>query len=51
VVVKASKTPGFNRKSKPWFNPIVESHLDELGQIIHDHNEKAIVNAIRIFIR
>ena len=51
MVVKTSKTPGFNRQPKPWFNPVVESHLDELGQIIHDHNEKAIINSTRIFIR
>jgi hypothetical protein len=51
VVVKTSRTPGFNRQPKPWFNPVVESHLDELGEIIKVHNETAIVNSSRIFIR
>lgn len=51
VVVKTSRSPGFNRKAKPWFNPVVVSHLDELGEIIKAYTQTAIVNSTRIFIR
>lgn len=51
AVVKTSRSPGFHRRPKPWFNPVVEARLDELGGIIHDHTSRAIMNASRIFIR
>jgi len=51
VVVKVSKTLGFNRKPKPWFNPVIESFIPELEQIIFDYAESAIINSTRIYIR
>ncbi|MCX6267671.1 MAG: hypothetical protein NTW16_09985 [Bacteroidetes bacterium] len=51
MVVKTSKTSGFNRKPKPWFNPVVESFIPELEQIIKEYTETAIVNSSRIYIR
>lgn len=51
VVFKTSKTPGINRWPKPWFNPVVESFIPELEQIIKDYTETAIVNSTRIYIR
>ena len=51
MVVKTSKTSGFNRKPKPWFNPVVESFIPALEQIIKEYTETAIVNSSRIYIR
>ena len=50
-VVKTSKTAGFNRHPKPWFNPVLQSNIAELEDIIHDYAEKAILNTLRIYIR
>lgn len=51
VVVKTSKTLGFNRKPKPWFNPVVESHIPALQEIVKGYFDSAIINTGRIFIR
>ena len=51
VVFKTSKTPGINRRPKPWFNPVVESFIPELEQIIKEYTETAILNSSRIYIR
>jgi len=52
TVVKTAKTPeGFNRKPKPWFNPVIESYIPELQQIISEYTDKAVLNTVRIFIR
>jgi len=51
TVVKISKTEGFNRHPKPWFNPVVESFIPELEQIVHAYYETAIVRTGRIFIK
>jgi len=51
TVAKTSKTVGFNRIPKPWFNPVIEQHVPELQQIIHDYAENAILNTVRIYIR
>ncbi len=51
VVVKTSKTIGFNRKPKPWFNHIIESFMPELEEIIYDYTDTAIINTVRIYIR
>lgn len=51
TVVKTSKTPGFNRLPKPWFNPVIEAHIAELGDIIHSYTDSAIINSTRIYIR
>jgi hypothetical protein len=51
IVVKISKSQGFNRKPKPWFNPVIERFMPELEQIIHEYAESAIVNSTRIYIR
>lgn len=51
VVVKISKTIGFNRMVKPWFNHTVEFNIPELGEIILQHTETAIINIARIYIR
>ena len=50
-VVKTAKTEGFNRKEKPWFNPVVASFIPELEQIIVEHTDSAVINSSRIFIR
>jgi hypothetical protein len=51
VVVKTSKSTGFNRQPKPWFNPVIESFIPELGEIIKEYAETAILNSTRIYIR
>lgn len=51
VVVKTSKTIGFNRKPKPWFNHIIESFIPELEEIIYGYTDTAIINTVRIYIR
>lgn len=51
TVVKISKTEGFNRHPKPWFNPVVESFIPELAEIVHDYYEGAILRTGRIFIK
>lgn len=51
VVVKTSKTIGFNRKPKPWFNHIIETFIPELEQIIYGYTDTAIINSVRIYIR
>ena len=51
VVVKISKSSGHNRKPKPWFNPVIESFIPELGEIIKNYAENAILNSTRIYIR
>lgn len=51
VVVKTSKTTGFNRKPKPWFNPVIESHIPALQEIVKDYVHDAVINTVRIFIR
>ena len=51
VVIKTSKNPDGNRMKKPWFNPVVESFIPELEQIIHDYTDTAIINSTRIYIR
>ena len=50
-VVKTSKSQGFNRQPKPWFNPVIEANIGELDQIIHSYIGAAIVNCTRIYIR
>lgn len=51
VVVKTSRTPGFNRQPKPWFNPVIQSFIPELEQIVKEYAESAILNSTRIYIR
>lgn len=52
TVVKTAKTSeGFNRSPKPWFNPVIESYIPELQQIVSDYTDKAVLNTVRIFIR
>ena len=51
TVVKTSKSEGFNRDPKPWFNPVIEAHIAEFEQIIKDYTETAIINSARIYIR
>jgi hypothetical protein len=51
IVVKVSKTAGHNRVPKPWFNPVIESHMPEMEQIVVDYTKTAIVNSTRIYIR
>ncbi|TRZ50983.1 hypothetical protein D4S03_05830 [bacterium] len=51
TVVKTAKTQGFNRKPKPWFNPVIESFIPELEQIIKEYADSAVLNTVRIFIR
>jgi len=51
TVVKTSRTVGFNRHPKPWFNPVVEASIPELGEIIKAYSETAILNSTKIYIR
>jgi hypothetical protein len=51
TVVKISKNPEGNRISKPWFNPVIDQFIPELGEIIKDYAESAIINSTRIYIR
>jgi hypothetical protein len=50
TVVKTSKTQGFNRQPKPWFNPVIESYFSELEEIIKSYTETAIINSSQIYI-
>lgn len=51
TVVKTAKTEGFNRRPKPWFNPVIEQYIPELEQIVKDYAHEAIINSTRIYIR
>lgn len=51
TVVKISKSPGFNRRPKPWFNPVIGQFIPELEEIVKEYAETAIINSTRIFIR
>jgi hypothetical protein len=51
VVVKISKNPMGSRVPKPWFNPVIESFIPQLEQIVLEYADQAIVNATRIYIR
>jgi hypothetical protein len=51
IVVKLSKSLGFNRKPKPWFNPVIQSYMQELEDIILSYTDTAIINSARIYIR
>jgi hypothetical protein len=51
TVVKTSKSVGFNRRPKPWFNPVIDAFIPELGEIIKAYSDTAIVNSTKIFIR
>ncbi|MFZ4523495.1 MAG: hypothetical protein ACOYNC_17460 [Bacteroidales bacterium] len=51
TVVKTSKSVGFNRRPKPWFNPVIDAFIPELGAIIKAYSDTAIVNSTKIFIR
>jgi hypothetical protein len=51
IVVKLSKNPLGFRKPSPWFNPVVEQHIDELKQIVIDYTKDSIINSTRIYIR
>jgi hypothetical protein len=37
-----------NRKAKPWFNPVIEKNLNELVDIVADHQGTMVLNAIMI---
>lgn len=37
-----------NRVAKPWFNPVIEKKLDELVDIVSDHQGAMVLNAIMI---
>jgi hypothetical protein len=37
-----------NRVAKPWFNPVIEKKLDELVDIVADHQGAMVLNAIMI---
>lgn len=50
VVVKTSRTKGWNRRPKPWFNPVIESNIPALEAIIKSHVSEAIINTSRIYI-
>jgi len=50
-VVKVSKTPGFKRLPKPWFNPVIKASLPELEQIVVNYAKTAVINTTRIFIQ
>lgn len=50
-VIKVSKTPGFRRHPKPWFNPVIAASLPELEQIIANYAKTAVINTTRILIQ
>jgi hypothetical protein len=37
-----------NRTAKPWFNPVIEKNLDNLVDIVADHQGTMVLNAIMI---
>ncbi len=51
TVVKISKNAAGSRIPKVWFNPVIESFMPELEQIIKNYTETAIINSTRIYIR
>ena len=51
VVVKTSRTEGWNRRPKPWFNPVIEANMPELQEIIKRHVSDAVINTARIYIQ
>ena len=50
-VVKTSKTVGWNRKPKPWFNPVIDTNMNELKEIIGRYIQDAVINTSRIYIQ
>lgn len=50
-VVKTSRTPGFNRRPKLWFNPVIERNMPALKKIVTEYNKDLIINTTRIFIQ
>jgi hypothetical protein len=36
------------RTAKPWFNPVIDAHLDELGNIVADGQGNLVINALHI---
>lgn len=49
-VIKLSKSEGFNRHPKPWFNPTIEDYLPDLQNIIVKYCKDAIIDTNRILI-
>ena len=40
----------WKRQPKPWFNPVIEQHIQELVEIVREYCGKLIVNTTRIYI-
>lgn len=38
------------RRPKPWFNPVIEKHIDDLILIVRNYSEDIVINSMRIFI-
>lgn len=51
TVLKIAKTPGFNRRPKLWFNPVIENNIPELAKIIEEYAKTVVINTNRIFIQ
>ena len=49
-VIKISKSKGFNRHPRPWFNPVIEDYMPDLQEIITKYCKDAIINTNRIYI-
>jgi len=45
TIAQAGKT---NRKIKPWFNPVIDRHMDELGDLVAEKLGDGIINNILI---
>lgn len=45
---KISQVGSTNRVAKPWFNPVIEKKIDELVDIVADHQGAMVLNAIMI---
>lgn len=49
-VVTKKSNKDWNRKPKPWFNPVIEQHIPKLVEIVQEYCGKLFINTTRIYI-
>lgn len=52
VVVRTAKGEAKpdERQPKPWFNPVIETFVDDLNKIVSKYYATAVINTVRIYI-
>lgn len=49
-VLTKKKNTEWNRKPKPWFNPVIEQYIPALAEIVRDYCGSMLINTTRIYI-